>query len=142
MDDIALLVAAIQTAPFLSEEERDIILDTLKDGEPYPEELFEVLSEFIVTMFAYQDYEEEMLTEKAIQLRAEIDDLTQKTKENPEEIRNRVKRMITVTNKFLEQLKVEEKGFQEEIEGIIHDKKEGAQVNALHEFLKQPKSDS
>lgn len=137
--EIFTLILGIVNSPILSEEEKDLLLSELKAGEPYSEELFFALTQFIITTVAYVDAQEIELTEKALQLRAEIKELKTKLQGDPEKNRKAVQQIINLTNNFLAELDKQEADFEKEVEKIIHEKGEEADIQSIRSLLQKKK---
>jgi|GEM_PF-6282987 len=136
--EILLLIDTIKDSPVLSEHEKKVFLDTIGRGEPFSEEFFFALGEFINTTLAYEELEEVNLVEKALELREQIAGLQKKLQGDPEKNKAEVRRIIALTNEFLAELKQKESEFEKGVESIVH-KSEGDTIDSIRQSLHKPK---
>ncbi len=137
---IESIIGIIESAITLKNDEKEAYIEMLRAGEPFPEDFIADLDSVLAREDAYLKMEEERLGEELKKADAELDEartasLPEKRK-FIEEYRGALRKIYENYTRESEAIMV---NYEKEVEKIVHEKAEGAEVDAIHQFLKKPK---
>ena len=121
------LLEAIEFSLILEDDQKQVMIATIKAGEPYPAELVDAIKAFLQASISFYEVSGELLKEDIRELDKQL------TAKN---IQERATEVIAIVDDFMQKIKKIEGDFEKQAENIIKEKGEKAEIAAIRQSLK------